>query len=100
MSIIKRLLNNIESLPMDDDIHNAIVHIPKHTVSVSVFKKKQKYVKSCEGKKKCENKGIIDKYLSPFRPETPVGMERVIEKKPVGKWSFTLYRKQRIYVSN
>lgn len=100
MSTIKRFLNSIDSLLVDDDKNNAIVCVPVRTVTVTVFKKKQKYVRSTgENNNKCKINGVLDKCMSPFRPETPPGMERVIENKPIRKWSITLYRKKRIFVS-
>lgn len=100
MEIIKNILNALDLRNNVDDSHNAIVHVPKHTVSISVYKKNQKYVKSC-GKNEIKHKknSLFDKYMSVLRPETPTGMKRIVEKKPIGKWSITIYRKKRIFVS-
>lgn len=82
------------------DTDNIIVHVPKHMVAFKIYKKEHKYVPNSElpADKKSEY-GIIDKCLSVFRPKTPSGMRRVINKQLVGTWELTLYEKQRRSVS-
>lgn len=99
MSMLKRLWNN-RKLSVDDDDCNTTVLVPKCTVAVSLTKKKQKYVDRTDEKGKPINKtDLIDRVASVFRPETPTGMTRVVENRPVGTWTITIYRKKRISVS-
>lgn len=80
------------------DANNAVVYVPKHTIALTLYRKKHKYVSSSKAMKK-PKKGFMDKCMTVFRPETPPGMCRVVEKRQVGKWELTLYKKQRISVS-
>lgn len=78
---------------------NTVVYVPKHTFSLVLNRKKQKYVCVDQVSEKYQCRGFVDKYLAIFRPQTPPGMCRVVENRQIGKLELTIYKKKRIYVS-
>lgn len=78
---------------------NAMFYVPEKKIYIVLYKKKQKYVSLDEGAMKTQCKGLVDRCMSVFRPKTPPGMCRVVEKFPIFVWNFTLYKKRRTDVS-
>jgi len=83
-----------------DPAPNAVVRVKLSEVWVYVYKKERKYVNLGDRRTEIlQTRSWIDNCMSKLRPRTPPGMCVVMEKRLIKKWSITIYKKKRVYVS-
>lgn len=82
---------------------NTTLRVPKYSFSIMAYKKTHKYVMCSEklsaANAERNNHGVLNNLAAMFRPITPPGMYRKVEKRPIKILSLTLYKKKRTFVS-
>lgn len=83
---------------------NTTLRVPKCSFSILAYKKTHKYVMSTH-KMTVENvernnNSILNNLVTMFRPMTPPGLCRKVEKRPIKRWSLILYKKKKTFVSS